>query len=104
MLKTHTSYYEVCQRLEEDGWTEKWLDEGRVPYAYGDGDWVGYDNVQSIIHKTEMMKLYGLGGIMWWGPDLDDFNGESCGQGEYPLMNAARETLEKFSNANNSLS
>jgi chitinase len=31
----------------------------------------------------------GLGGIMFWAPDLDDFTGGSCNEGKYPLMNAA---------------
>lgn len=40
-----------------------------------------------------MMETYKLGGIMWWSPDLDDFKGEFCGEGKYPLMNAARNAL-----------
>ena len=99
MFKNHLSYYEVCQRLGKDGWTKAWLDEGMVPFAHGDGEWVGYDNVRSITYKTERMKSKGLGGILWWAPDLDDFNGEFCGEGEYPLMNAARNALETFSNS-----
>ena len=31
----------------------------------------------------------GLGGIMFWAPDLDDFTGASCNEGKYPLMNTA---------------
>ena len=87
------SYYEVCQKLEQDEWVEEWLEEGKVPYAHGDGDWVGYDNVESIDYKVEMMKSYELGGIMWWAPDLDDFKGEFCGKRKYPLMTAARNSL-----------
>ena len=87
------SYYEICQKLDKAEWDEEWLDEGKVPYAHGDGDWVGYDNVESIDYKIGMMKSYELGGIMWWSPDLDDFKGGFCGQGKYPLMSAARDSL-----------
>ena len=68
----YLAYYEICEKLK-NGWTEVWLDEGKVPYAYGDGDWVGYDNVESINYKVDMAKAYGLGGIMWWATDIDDF-------------------------------
>lgn len=30
----------------------------------------------------------GLGGIMFWSYDLDDFFGSFCGQGKYPLLSA----------------
>ena len=68
----YLAYYEICEKLR-NGWTEVWLEEGKVPYAYGDGDWVGYDNVESINYKVDMAKAYGLGGIMWWATDIDDF-------------------------------
>lgn len=68
------SYYEVCQNLwTKSGWREVWLDEGKVPYAYGDEDWIGYNNVDSIIYKANMARSYGIGGLMWWTFDLDDF-------------------------------
>ena len=71
------TYYEICQKIETKNWTEGWLEEGKVPYAYGEGkwnpQWVGYDNAKSIIYKVEMAKDKNLGGIMWWSPDMDDF-------------------------------
>ena len=67
------SYYEICQNLGSNGWKDVWLDEGKVPYAYGDGDWVGYDNVDSIIYKLDMTRSYGVGGIWWDAIHGDDF-------------------------------
>ena len=69
----YLAYYEICEKLRNNGWTEVWLEEGKVPYAYGEGDWVGYDNIESINYKVDMAKAYGLGGIMWWATDIDDF-------------------------------
>lgn len=69
----YLSYFEICQNVRSNGWTEVWLDEGKVPYAYGDGDWVGFDNVYSIIYKVDMARSYGVGGIMWWTIGSDDF-------------------------------
>ena len=51
------------------------LSHAKAPYAYGDGDWVGYDNERSIRYKVNMAKDYGLGAIMWWAVDIDDFKG-----------------------------
>ena len=67
------SYYEICLELWRNDWREVWLNEGKVPYAYGDGDWVGYDNVDSIISKVNIARSYGVGGLAWWSTDLDDF-------------------------------
>ena len=67
------SYFEICHNVRSNGWTEVWLDEGKVPYAHGDGDWIGYDNADSIIYKFDIARSYGVGGIWWWGIDGDDF-------------------------------
>merc|ERR1712106_520477 len=64
--------------------------EIQAPYAHGDGDWVAYDNERSIRAKVQLAKQYGLGGIMNWAIDIDDFKGQFCGQGPYPLLNAAK--------------
>jgi chitinase len=39
------------------------------------------------------MKKNGFSGIMVWALDLDDFKGTTCGQGQYPLMNAINQEL-----------
>ena len=66
------SYYEICQNLGSNGWKDVWLDEGKVPYAYGNGDWVGYDNVDSIIYKVNLARSFGVGGLWWYLVDWDD--------------------------------
>jgi len=83
------AYYEICEKLA-GGWTSEWVDEIQAPYAHGDGDWVAYDNERSIRAKVQLAKQYGLGGIMNWAIDIDDFKGQFCGQGPYPLLNAAK--------------
>ena len=88
----YLAYYEICEKLR-NGWTSVWDDEAQVPYAYGDGDWVGYDNQRSIGVKVNMAKSYGLAGIMWWAVDIDDFDGLFCNQGKYPLMTYAKNVL-----------
>lgn len=40
------------------------------------------------------MRDMGFGGAMVWALDLDDFNGEFCGQGSHPLLAHLRKLLD----------
>ncbi|XP_072026284.1 chitotriosidase-1-like [Amphiura filiformis] len=86
------AYFEICEKLAS-GYTRVFdLDRG-VPYAYGDGQWVGYDDEQSINIKVNFLKARNLGGAMIWAMDLDDFSGIVCNQGTWPLLNAIKTAL-----------
>ncbi|XP_052070740.1 acidic mammalian chitinase-like isoform X4 [Mytilus californianus] len=87
--KGFLSYYEVCS----SGWTTAWNDEHQVPYAYSGDQWVGYDNVRSVTIKAKYIKEKGLGGAMFWALDLDDFTGDACDEGVYPLISAVTNEL-----------
>ncbi|XP_052067916.1 chitotriosidase-1-like isoform X1 [Mytilus californianus] len=83
------SYYEICS----SGWTTAWNDEQQVPYAYSGDQWVGYDNVRSVTIKAKYIKEKGLGGAMFWTLDFDDFTGNACNKGAYPLISAVKKEL-----------
>ena len=34
-----------------------------------------------------------LGGAMFWAMDLDDFRGDKCNQGKFPLINTAKDVV-----------
>ncbi len=34
-----------------------------------------------------------LGGAMFWAMDLDDFRGDKCDDGKYPLINTAKDIV-----------
>ncbi|MGH0179568.1 UNVERIFIED_CONTAM: hypothetical protein FKN15_001742 [Acipenser sinensis] len=86
------SYYEVCSELSA-GATSLWLADQKVPFAFKDNQWIGYDDEKSFYWKVEWMKSKGLGGVMIYSMDLDDFSGEFCGNGNYPLMKKLRSYL-----------
>ncbi|XP_050443797.1 probable chitinase 10 [Adelges cooleyi] len=87
------SFQEICIHIEQDDWTEVYLEHVGA-YAYNDqGDWVGYDSVESLIEKTKFILEKQLKGAMFWELGFDDFNNQ-CGCGLYPMLTAFQETLK----------
>uniref|UniRef100_A0A672J9N9 Acidic mammalian chitinase n=1 Tax=Salarias fasciatus TaxID=181472 RepID=A0A672J9N9_SALFA len=78
------SYYEVCTFLQ--GATVNVIEDQKVPYATKQREWVGYDNKESFNTKVLYLKNSNFGGAFVWALDLDDFNGQFCGDGNYPLI------------------
>ncbi|XP_067863649.1 acidic mammalian chitinase-like [Heptranchias perlo] len=79
------AYYEICTFLK--GATVKWDAPQKVPYAYKGPEWVGYDNLQSYGIKIDWLKQNNYGGAAVWDLALDDFTGDFCNEGPYPLIN-----------------
>ncbi|XP_061075755.1 acidic mammalian chitinase-like [Conger conger] len=85
------SYYEVCSFITIG--TVSWIEEQRVPYATHGDAWVGYDNKESFTNKVQWLQGNNLGGAFVWSLDLDDFGGQFCADGKYPLVNHLRNSL-----------
>jgi len=52
-----------------------------------------YDNERSVKAKVDYLKSQRLGGAMIWSLDYDDFTGQFCNRGKYPLLS----TINKVS-------
>ncbi|KAJ8400203.1 hypothetical protein AAFF_G00398970 [Aldrovandia affinis] len=85
------SYYEICSFLQ--GTTVQWIEEQKVPYAAKGDQWVGFDNQRSCETKAHYMRDNHFGGVFVWSLDMDDFDGQFCGQGKYPLISQLRTLL-----------
>ncbi|XP_061591486.1 acidic mammalian chitinase-like [Cololabis saira] len=85
------SFYEICTFLQ--GAVVQLIEAQKVPYAIKQNEWVGYDNKESFNTKVRYLKDNRFGGAFVWALDLDDFNGEFCGQGNYPLISYLRSLL-----------
>ncbi|XP_076637428.1 chitinase-3-like protein 1 [Colletes latitarsis] len=84
-------YNEICMNLREGDWTVVREPDQRVPYAFKGNQWVGYDDVTSLLEKGKYINSMGLGGAMLWSVDTDDFRG-TCGS-KYPLLTALNSVL-----------
>ncbi|XP_063538166.1 acidic mammalian chitinase-like [Cydia strobilella] len=89
------AYYEICddQKNNPSEWSITQVEDSYV-YANKDLLWVGYDNAKTIYAKARFAKKMGLGGIMYWSPDLDDFYG-LCGN-KFPLTIAGVKGFKGF--------
>uniref|UniRef100_A0A672JEQ2 Acidic mammalian chitinase n=1 Tax=Salarias fasciatus TaxID=181472 RepID=A0A672JEQ2_SALFA len=83
------SYYEICTFLQ--GATVRYT-QG-VPYATKHNEWVGYDDENSCVAKTNYIKNKNFGGAFVWALDLDDFSGLFCGAGNYSFIRCLRSQL-----------
>ncbi|KAH8342282.1 hypothetical protein KR084_000658 [Drosophila pseudotakahashii] len=92
--KGYLAYYEICQTLKDDPeWTVVQPNANVMgPYAYRRNQWVGYDDEGIVRKKAEYVVAQGLGGIMFWAIDNDDFRG-TCNGKPYPLIEAAKEAM-----------
>lgn len=79
------NYNQICRRIDSGSLSYRWDDSQKVPYAFNDTLWVGYDNIRSVTEKANYIKSLNLGGAMFWDLDSDDFS-NACGFGRFPLI------------------
>ncbi|KAK7483569.1 hypothetical protein BaRGS_00025243, partial [Batillaria attramentaria] len=77
--------YEICENIIHKGWKVEWIMDQRVPYAHGEGDWVGFDSPDSTSLKAKIILKLDLAGAFVWSVEMDDFNGH-CGGPKYPIL------------------
>ncbi len=87
------TYYEICKKVKEDGWFVRYDRDQATVYAHKGVQWVSFDDVSTLARKADYFKEMDLGGVMFWSLDTDDFKGEFCGQGKYPLIKSVLKAL-----------
>lgn len=87
------AYYEVCALTWKNHVCTA-LSPVSAPYGSTAKDFVAYDSEESIAFKIKKIVMAkNLKGVAFWALDYDDFIGEACKNGKYPLVKAAIQTL-----------
>nr|KAG5713646.1 hypothetical protein BaRGS_024694 [Batillaria attramentaria] len=94
LLDDRLAYPEMCRVLQNTQVKRVFDEEQHVPYAYINDDWYGYEDKQSLEGKVSWMAKEGVGGVMFWSLDQDDFAGKLCDDGKYPLLRALGGTIK----------
>ncbi|XP_066255919.1 uncharacterized protein [Euwallacea similis] len=89
----YLAYYEICDYVKNQDWeVEEPNPKAMGPIAFKGNQWVGYDDQNVVKMKAEYVVENGLGGIMFWAIDNDDFRGNCHGK-PYPLIEAGKEAM-----------
>jgi len=84
------AYYEIKSRLSSGDLTRGWDEPTLTPYAYSSqtGDWVSYDDEESLAYKVSYVIEKGFAGAMVWAIGQDDFSNG------YPLLKNIKDILD----------
>ena len=88
----YVNTFQICDKLN-NGWQQSYNTDAEESIAYGEGQLVTYDNERSISAKVDYINRMGLGGAMIWALDFDDFTGQFCNRGRYPLLTAINKSF-----------
>jgi chitinase len=85
------NYANIERLIREKGWTRKWDDETKNPWAIApDGSGViGYDDAESLSLRTSWAMKQGFRGVFFW-----QISGDLLSDGTTPLQAAARKAWE----------
>ncbi len=86
------SYIAIDRLLRDQGWTRRWDDETKNPWAVApDGSAViGYDDAQSLGLRTEWAMKQGYRGVFFW-----EIAGDRLADGSNPLQEASHKEWTK---------
>ncbi|CAN7992965.1 unnamed protein product, partial [Ixodes hexagonus] len=81
------AFFETCRLYHDNKWTHAWDYRYSTTYVYSNNYWIAYDDARSIRIKMDWLVREGVGGVVAWSIDKDDFTG-GCDGGPYPLLRA----------------
>ncbi|CRK99605.1 CLUMA_CG012917, isoform A [Clunio marinus] len=88
-------FNEICLVLSHGNFTVKYLKKNASKIAYSGKQWIAYDDPETVYQKTMFAMEKGLGGVMFWTIDTDDFRG-NCYNMSYPLINTSKKLINDY--------
>lgn len=85
-------YNEICAKFKAEKWDMHYDPLAKVPYAVQGSNWLSYDDPDSIQTKIDYGKQFGIGGVIVWSIETDDFRG-LCNGEDYPLLRSINKAL-----------
>jgi GH18 family chitinase len=84
------AYYEILERLSTGGFKRGWHEQTHTPYAYSSatGEWISYDDEESLGWKASYLIQKKLGGAMVFAISQDDF------RANFPLQRKIKDFLD----------
>ena len=64
----------------------------KVPYLFHGDEWITYDDIESVMIKSQFIADNGFGGAMTFPLNNDDYNAK-CNSKAFPLQNAIYDIL-----------
>jgi chitinase len=80
------NYVAIERLIREQGWTRRWDDETKNPWAIGPdgGGVIGYDDAESLGLRTAWAMKQGFRGVFFW-----EIAGDRLTDGSNPLQEAS---------------
>lgn len=99
LMNGYMAYYEICLAIKKENWQVFQDSDHRMgPYVVSpigtnsNRTWIGYDDPEMVIVKSNYIISKGLGGAMVRDISVDDFR-NNCGEGPNPMLTAISKTL-----------
>ncbi|KAJ8679941.1 hypothetical protein QAD02_015728 [Eretmocerus hayati] len=95
-------YREICKKLNSNHWRQGYDSDAGTAYAVHETSAIVYDDTESVRAKVRLALQNGLGGVMAYSVDMDDYTG-SCSQQDrcqqFPLLQAMHDAVQRGSSS-----
>ena len=82
----------MCDQLASPTATRIFDRTTKVPYLYNGNKWISYDDIESVMIKSQWIFDNGFGGSMTFALNYDDYRAR-CNSQRFPLQTVIYDVL-----------